>query len=180
VLADGAGSPVDVGVDTLLLGAVVFFAWIGVARVRNRAFRALPLPLGWASIALAGAALVSAFVLPLVIRPDISTVRPSSNATISITTPAAGELFHGNPASVPVEIGLRGGRIVPFTSTKLLPDTGHIHVYLDGDLVAMTTGLSRRIDVLPGRHTLTAEFVAVDHAPWNPRIQASVRFDVEP
>jgi hypothetical protein len=44
----------------------------------------------------------------------------------------------------------------------------------------MTFQLKRTIDVNPGHHTLTAQFVAVDHVPWNPNVQTSVRFDVQP
>jgi hypothetical protein len=129
------------------------------------------------------ASLVLAIVLPPIIRREPTPVRPSSTATISIASPTAGQVFQADPSSgvarIPVDIRLHGGRIVPFTSTKLVANTGHIHVYLDGNLVAMTTTLHRTIDVLPGRHVLSAEFVAVDHAPWNPRVRSSVRFDVQ-
>ena len=180
MVADGVGSPLDQGVATWLMVAAVFLGWIGIARLRNRAFRRLPRAAGWVLTAMAATALVLAVVLPPIIRPDTTTARPSSTATVAIVTPAAGEVFHGNPARVPVRIRLDGGRIVPFTSTKLVENTGHVHVFLDGSLIAMTTSLRRTIDVLPGRHTITAEFVAVDHVPWDPRVRTSVRFDVEP
>jgi hypothetical protein len=54
-----------------------------------------------------------------------------------------------------------------------------VHVFLDGNLIAMTTSLRRTIDVLPGMHTITAEFVAVDHVPWDPRVRTTVRFEVD-
>jgi len=184
VLGDGAGSPIDQGVATWLMVAAVFLGWIGIARLRNRAFRRLPRAAAWTCVGLAVASLVLAVVLPPIIRKEPAAVRPSSTATVSIASPTPGQVFHANAAGgaarVPVDVRLQGGRIVPFTSTNLLPNTGHIHVYLDGSLVAMTTSLHRTLDVLPGHHTLTAEFVAVDHAPWQPRIRASVRFDVIP
>src|SRR4051812_6342727 len=161
-----------------MVGAV-FLGWIGIARLRGRAFRGMPRWLGWVSTGLGVAALVLAVVLPPIIRPNPPATRPSSDAMISIESPTPGQVVHGDPARVHVEVRLQGGRIVPFTSTRLVPNTGHIHVYLDGDLVAMVNTVSRTIDVLPGQHTLTAEFVAVDHVPWNPRIRSSVRFDVE-
>jgi hypothetical protein len=34
-------------------------------------------------------------------------------------------------------------------------------------------------DVSPGPHTLQAEFVAADHAPFDPRVTAAVRFETE-
>jgi hypothetical protein len=180
VFADGAGSPIDQGVATWLMVGAVFLGWIGIARLRGRAFRGMPRWLGWASTGLGATALVLALVLPPIIRPNPPATRPSSHATVAVVSPRPGQVFRGDPAAVPVGVRLTGGRIVPFTSTRLQPDTGHIHMFLDGALVAMTTGLRRTIDVLPGHHTLTAEFVAADHAPFDPRVRASVRFDVEP
>jgi len=159
--------------------AAVFLGWIGIARLRGRAFRRLPRAMGWVLTGVAAASLVLAVVLPPIIRPDAQTARPSSTATVEISSPAPGEVFHGNPAKVPVAIRVRGGRVVAVSSTKLVPNTGHVHLFLDGALIFMTGTLRRTIDVLPGRHTLTAEFVAVDHVPWNPRIRSSVRFVVE-
>jgi hypothetical protein len=43
----------------------------------------------------------------------------------------------------------------------------------------MTFGLVQELDVrslAPGPHTLTAEFVAADHGPFDPRVIASVTF----
>jgi hypothetical protein len=182
MFADGPGSPLDQGVATWLMVGAVFLGWIGIARLRNRAFKSLPRAGAWACTGLAVTALVLAVVLPPIIRKDPTPVRPSSTATVAITSPTPGETFHADPrtgaARVPLTVHLMGGKIVPFTSTNLVANTGHIHVYLDGSLVAMTTTLRRTLDVLPGHHTLTAEFVAVDHAPWNPRIRSSVRFVV--
>jgi hypothetical protein len=50
---------------------------------------------------------------------------------------------------------------------------------LDGALVSMTYGTAQTIDVAglsPGEHTLEAEFVAVDHAPFDPRVRATQTF----
>ena len=65
-----------------------------------------------------------------------------------------------------------------FTSTKLLPDEGHIHLFLDGALVSMSYNLAKDLLVAPGVHRLQAEFVAVDHGPFDPRVQAFVEFRV--
>ena len=126
--------------------------------------------------------LVLAIVLPPIVSPEISSVRPSSTARIFIESPRPGHIYRarGELAEVPVRLRLVGGRIVPFTSTKLVPNTGHIHVYLDGALVQMTTTLRRHVAMLPGHHTLRVEFVAVDHAPFNPDVQDTVSFVVKP
>ena len=68
---------------------------------------------------------------------------------------------------------------MPTTSLHLIPNEGHIHLYLDGSLLAMT-GLDTQIIVLPGPHTLRAEFVAVDHGPFRPPVVATEMFRVQP
>jgi hypothetical protein len=178
VLADGAGSPIDQGVSMWLLVGAVFLGWIAFARLRNRAFVRVPRWIGWASGVAASVAVVLALVLPPIIRPDATSNRPRSTATISFLSPRPGQVFRGDPAGVSVRMRVRGGRIVPFTSTRLTSDTGHVHLYLDGALVAMTTSLHRTVSILPGEHTLLAEFVAVDHAPFDPRVLVRVRFRV--
>jgi hypothetical protein len=184
VFGDGAGSPVDQGVATWLMVGAVFLGWIGIARLRNRAFAKVPRPMGWVLTGLGATALILALVLPPIIRPDTAKVRPSSTAVVSIASPRPGQVFHtdtgGDPAQVPVVIRLVGGRLVNAGSTTIVPNTGHLHIYLDGGITSMTAQLRSTIAMNPGEHTLSVEFVASDHAPWNPRVRASVRFDVEP
>jgi hypothetical protein len=185
MIADGPGSPLDQGVATWLMVAAVFLGWIGIARLRGRAFARVPRPWAWTLVGLAVASLILAVALPPIIRPNPPAQRPTSTATVSIVTPSDGQVFQGNPAqagtvSVPVVVRLQGGHIVPFSSTKLTDDTGHIHVYVDGIIATMSAGLHTTIPVTPGHHTLTAEFVAVDHIPFDPRVRATVRFDVQP
>jgi len=184
MIADGPGSPLDQGVATWLMVAAVFLGWIGIARLRGRAFARLPRPWAWTLVGLAVTSLLLAVILPPIIRPNPPAQRPTSTATVSIVTPTEGQVFHGDPAqagtvNVPVVVRLQGGRIVPFSSTNVTPDTGHIHVYVDGIIATMSAGLRTTIPVTPGHHTLTAEFVAVDHVPFDPRVRATVRFDVQ-
>jgi hypothetical protein len=176
LLADG-GTPADRAIQTLYIGAVLF-GGVAFLRLRNRGFLGLPKLVGWLAAVAAVGCLAAAFILPPIISPQPSAVRPSTSARISIVSPRPGQTFRGDPAEVPVTLHLEGGKIVPFTSTKLLPDTGHIHVYLDGALIQMTTSLHGRVGVVAGRHTLRAEFVAVDHAPFNPGVVDSVTFVV--
>ena len=176
-IADGANAPPDQGVSTFLLIGVALFGAVAYARWRGRAFTGLPRWVGWLSAGAAAACLVLAFVLPPIIRPVEST-RPSSSATISFVTPTNGDVYHGDPAHVLIAVDLTGGTIVPYTSTHLVPNTGHIHLYLDGALILMSYSLNGRVRILPGTHTLRAEYVAVDHAPFNPPVLARVRFRV--
>jgi hypothetical protein len=104
-------------------------------------------------------------------------VRPASTATLTIQRPRAGEEVEG--AQVEVVMDLTGGRVIETASTTLTPDTGHIHLSLDGKLMSMTYGVVQVVDLTgltPGSHTLRAEFVAADHGTFDPREVATVRF----
>jgi hypothetical protein len=93
--------------------------------------------------------------------------RPSSPAVVSIQQPAAGAVVTGT--SVHVVLSLTGATIVSATTTDIRPDQGHVHLYVDNVLVSMNYGLEQDIEVHPGTYVIKAEFVAADHAPFNPR-----------
>lgn len=96
--------------------------------------------------------------------------RPSSLATVEIVEPAQGSTVIG--ATAHVVLKLTGAKIITETTTALRPDQGHVHLYLNGQLVSMNYGLEQDIPVTPGTLVLRAEFVAADHAPFNPRVQS--------
>jgi hypothetical protein len=104
--------------------------------------------------------------------------RPASPATLKIVEPRQDEVVTGT--STPLVVKLTGAKIVQTTSTDLQPDRGHLHVYLDDSLVTMTaTTRTELTDLTPGRHLLKVEFVATDHAPFDPRVIAAVTFEVK-
>lgn len=166
-----------------LIAVGVFFSGIGAAYGTWWFNAHPPAHLGRApSIALgvvAGACFVIVTIFPLLLGARPSLGRPSTTATLRIISPQGDEVFRRGPPSVPVELRLDGGTIVSFTSLRLVPDEGHIHLYLDDSLVSMTTGLSARVSAGPGHHELRAEFVAVDHGPFDPRVLATVTFSVQ-
>lgn len=176
-LANGTGSPVDEGVQSLLFLATLILAWVGVSRIRGTGFRRLPLA-GWIVVVLAGCAVVAAFVVPPKLRPTIAAVRPATQARLEIVSPRPGQVFQGDPADVQVHLRLIGGRIVGFTSSRLVPNGGHVHLILDGRLVSMTSSTDQTLALSPGTYRLEAEFVAVDHGPFDPPVTASVTFSV--
>lgn len=105
--------------------------------------------------------------------------RPSSTAKLAIVAPKVGEVVHGS--SVDLRVKLQGARLVPATTTHIVPDEGHLHVLLDDTLISMTEGLEQTIpDVPPGEHRITVEFVASDHAPFDPHVVSVVAFEVKP
>lgn len=125
---------------------------------------------------LTAACLLVASALPFFFGESIS--RPSSSAQISFVSPRTGESIQGAPGSVQVELKLDGGTIVPGSSLHLVPNEGHVHLYLDGTLVQMIGGLHAIVAASPGTHTLRAEFVALDHGPFRPPVVAEVSFQV--
>ncbi len=105
--------------------------------------------------------------------------RPSSTATITVVSPTSGQSVKG--PTVHIVINLTGATIVSATTTDIRPDTGHIHLYIDSNLVSMNYGSTLDQAVPPGTHVLRAEFVAADHVPFDPRVVTpDVVFTVAP
>lgn len=94
--------------------------------------------------------------------------RPSSPATVEIVEPAPSTTIQGD--TLHVVLRLNGARIITETTTTLRPDEGHVHLYVNNVLVSMNYGLEQDLPVEPGSIVLRAEFVAADHAPFNPRV----------
>lgn len=176
VLADG-GTPADTFQELMLMIAAAA-AFVAFRRLRGTGFRTWPVVTGWLALAATGAAVAAALVVPAILWPPPAAIRPHSTARVTIDSPRDGQVFVGDPATVPIRLSLQGGTVVPFTTTKLTPDTGHIHLYLDGYLVSMSTALTDHESVRPGDHILRAEFAAADHAPFDPPVAATVRFTV--
>ena len=97
--------------------------------------------------------------------------RPSSPAIVTIVSPTPNEVVSGS--TVHVVITLQHATIVSATTTNVRPDQGHVHLYVDNVLVSMNYGLTQDLPVHPGTYLLRAEFVASDHAPFDPRVWSS-------
>ena len=102
--------------------------------------------------------------------------RPSSPAKLTIETPRNGQTVK---EGAELRLGLAGAKIVNQTTTRIQGDEGHIHLLVDGKLVNMNYGLRQRLpELTPGQHVLQVEFVAADHAPFDPRILTQAAFTV--
>jgi hypothetical protein len=110
---------------------------------------------------------------------DSPSGRPETSATLQIVTPAPNAT---TGAAVDLRLKLRGAEVVPATQVggKIRPDRGHIHVSVDGQVTQMYYGAHQTVPGLtPGDHTIQAEFVAADHAPFANRVVAAVTFTVK-
>jgi hypothetical protein len=176
-LADGTGSQADEWARDLSIIAAITCLWVGIARIRATSHPRMPRVVAWGLLAVVPVFIVAAVVVPPSLRPQIAKIRPRSTARLEIVSPTPGQTVSGS--LLVVRLRLIGGTITPTTSTHLTPNTGHIHISVDGSLVSMLYGMRQMVDVsqlAPGRHALTAEFVAVDHGPFDPRVIASVSF----
>ena len=104
-----------------------------------------------------------------------TTTRPASTGKVTILSPTPNQVIHGTVLHVKLQ--LTGATLVPTASAHITPDTGHIHVSIDGKIKSLLAGLNYDATGLTaGLHLLTIEFVAADHGPFNPRVEASVPF----
>ena len=106
-----------------------------------------------------------------------SEARPTTRARMQIVEPTPNEVTGPN---FTVRVDVLGGKLVKATTGKLTPDEGHVHLTLDGKSYVMSYNAKRTFEnVTPGAHSLQAEFVAKDHAPFTNRPRAFVRFNVQ-
>lgn len=106
-----------------------------------------------------------------------TTTRPHTDAELIVASPTPNEVTGPN---VPVQFQVVGATVSPPQKNNLAPNEGHIHVTVDGKLVAMAyTTSTQLIGLSPGVHTLQAEFVANDHLPFADRVISIVLFTVK-
>jgi hypothetical protein len=111
--------------------------------------------------------------------PTSLAARPTSTAKLAILAPRNGQTL--SRQSPEVRLSLAGAKIVSHTTTRIQPDQGHIHLLVDGKLVAMNYGLNEQLpNLTPGQHVVQVEFVAADHAPFEPRVLTQAAFTVKP
>ena len=185
MLAHGGTPDEQVALVTVVAG--LWLGWAGVSRIREKGFPRLPLGGAWSLavvggvIVIAGLTLPRQFMRPNVATPSPSGARPASTATLAFEEPSPGQVAPATDTQLDVVMTLEDGRIVDAASTTLTPDTGHIHLSLDGRLVSMTYGLVQLVDIhdlAVGEHTMQAEFVAADHGPFDPRVIARTTFTI--
>jgi hypothetical protein len=102
--------------------------------------------------------------------------RPTTAARLRIVAPEPNAV---TGPDLTIQLDLTGAQIVEAVTGPLRGDQGHIHVSVDGKLISMAYGTTQDLrGMTPGPHTMTAEFVATDHAPFKNRVVAAVLFQV--
>jgi len=160
---------------SLVLAVVLFRPWKKVSTMSAKLTRlALPAVLAIAVTATGCGGAKS--------KTSSTPQHPASPVRIQITQPTPNQT---TGPDVTLVVNVIGGTVVPATQTtakdnKVPTNEGHIHVSLDGTLVNMAYSTTQDLHGLkPGPHTLTAEYVAVDHAPFQNRPTAAVLFNVQ-
>lgn len=93
-------------------------------------------------------------------RPDVR---------LAVTTPRTGATVPaGQPVGVQVTVD------GPLASSAADRSGGHLHVFVDGAVQFMRYATSADVTFVPGRHTVTVEYVDARHLSYDPPIERSV------
>lgn len=98
--------------------------------------------------------------------------RPASPAKLTFVQPQ--DQAQLKAGVVHIQLSLEGAKIVPQTTTNITPTEGHVHFSVNDKLVAMNYSTMQDTPLTPGLYRLTAEFVAADHVPFNPRVMTTI------
>jgi len=135
--------------------------WVGVRR----------------AVVLAGGLILTAACGRDANSSQTANVRPLTPARIEIISPTPNEV---TDPDVTVKVNLIGAHEVQPSAGTIRPDEGHIHVSLDGSVVAMAYSTTRELKgLIPGTHSVQVEFVAIDHLPFRNRVIAAILFTVK-
>lgn len=116
---------------------------------------------------------VLALTLALAVQPAAA-----STPGIMILSPMPGTAVMGPNVMVTVQVTnfiLSPGEI----GLPPIPGHGHLHVFLDGTLTAITAaGTNTLMGLMPGMHTVRVELHQNNHLALTPPVEATVTFTV--
>jgi hypothetical protein len=92
----------------------------------------------------------------------------TSDATVTITSPADGDNVPAGE-ELPVEVSLRGAELTTATASND-PTQGHLHVFVDGEVISMPTTTASEVVLEPGEHSIAVEFTRADHRSFDPPV----------
>ena len=136
-------------------------------RVARRALTLL-----FATVALSGCGTATTSTTIALTPGPSPTIGPThadaSPVKLTLVSPLNDEVIDGSTAHVTITV--TGGTITSTYSKNVSPTVGHIHLYMNSELVAMAYATSTDIAVEPGaEYSLYAEWVAADHGSFTPR-----------
>jgi hypothetical protein len=96
------------------------------------------------------------------------TVAAPDDLSVEIVEPEGGATV---PAGRPfnLEAQVNGGQLVADSDSDD-PRRGHLHIFVDDQLISMPNVLIQEVELNPGSHTIVVEFTTADHRPFEPRI----------
>lgn len=101
------------------------------------------------------------------------TVAAPDGLSVEIVGPRDEEQVPANdPFDLEAEVS--GGELTDATSSDD-PTVGHLHVFVDGQLISMPNSSIQEVELDPGRHTIVVEFTTADHRSFDPRITDEIR-----
>lgn len=93
--------------------------------------------------------------------------------SVAITEPKPGDtVVAGKPMTL--QVAVNGGTLAAESDDA---DAGHLHVYVDGTLVAMPSTAEPEVEFERGRHTLTVEYVDLDHRSFSPQVEDEIEIE---
>jgi hypothetical protein len=121
-------------------------------------------------VALALAAGAGAFAIGASTAPQAAsgTVAAPDGLSVEIVEPSDGDSV---PANKPfdVETDVAGGELTSASQSDD-PTLGHLHVFVDDQLVSMPNVPTQELELEPGEHSIVVEFTTADHRSFEPRI----------
>jgi hypothetical protein len=161
--AHAVGPSGGVDLEFLLVAVAVI-----VLGLRLRASKDVRPAAGYVAVAIGVALLGAALIVP-----RIGPARPNVSVTIVSPQPGA-SVPSGEPLTI--ETTVTGAQIAASAQdTK----SGHLHVYVDGQLQQMPYSTSTEIKLKPGDHAITVEYVDASHIAFQPPIDATVNVTAE-
>ena len=110
----------------------------------------------------------------------VDTGGGSSPATISIVEPQDGDTVPAREELI-LSVEIEDGELTTDTEATD-PSLGHLHIYVDGQLVSMPSTEQPPIPadrLPPGEHEITVEFTQANHEQFEPRILDEITVTAE-
>jgi hypothetical protein len=155
--AVGPGSGVEI--ELLLVAGVLLVGGIKLRQTPER------FTVGNLLITIGALGIAASLVVPNL----GSTAPTTTSARISIVSPSDGDEV--DAGEVAVEVDVKNGSVATSASDT---EGGHIHIFVDDAMVSMPYTTDSSVELTPGEHTITVEYVGTAHQSFEPRVTDEV------